>query len=334
VKMRHSLPVLTALLVVGLWGCEALPRAADAQPAGVAEARAVEIRIESDHARIHLNGRPFTTFHFHTKWDKPFLHPIRTAGGTLLSRGYPVDPLPGETEDHNWHRGIWFGHGDINGQDFWRELGRDKTARLILHGAPEATYSAKDGSGTLTALLHMQSVQAKILGSIRESFTFRPSPDGVVIDVRIEVAADRENALRFGDTDDGGFGIRLRDEFREDRGAHLANSNGLTGTGNIWGKPARWVHYAAQVEGKMAGVAVFDHPSNLRHPTTWHARGYGLFAANPFGLASFTRDKSKDGSHTIAAGSKQTFQYRVLIIEGQASADKLDSLFADYAAGK
>jgi hypothetical protein len=79
------------------------------------------------------------------------------------------------------------------------------------------------------------------------------------------------------------------------------------GTENIWGKPAKWVHYAAKVDGKPAGVAVLDHPSNLRHPTTWHARGYGLFAANPFGLRELHARQDADGSYTIPAGGKQAF---------------------------
>lgn len=320
---RSLFPLLAAALTMGLPGCESMVEQVGAQ------ARSdVTIRVADDHSEVRLDGRPLTAFHYNAKWDKPFVHPLRTPAGLIVSRGYPVSPLPGDSEDHAWHRGIWFGHGDINGEDFWREQGREKTSWLVMHGAPVVK------GATLSALLHMQSAKSGILGSIRESFSFRQAGAAAFIDVVIEVAADRGVALKFGDTDDGGFGVRLREEFRQDRGARLANSDGLLGTEKIWGKPARWVHYQAQVEGKLAGVAVFDHPSNLRHPTTWHARGYGLFAANPFGLSSFTRDKTRDGSFTIPAGGKQTFRYRVAVMDGEASAAQLDRLFADYVAGK
>ncbi len=314
---------IAALTAVWLFGCDSAPGTVGAQkPDGVV------IHVGDEQAEVRVNGRTYTSFHYHAKWDKPFLHPLSTPAGVVVSRGYPVSPLPGDSEDHVWHRGIWFGHGDINGEDFWREQGREKTSRLVLHGAPEVSGT------TLTAVLQMQSAKSGIIGSVRESFTFRTAGGAALIDVVVDVSADRGVPLKFGDTDDGGFGVRLREEFRQDRGAKLVNSEGLAGTENIWGKPAKWVLYEANVEGKAAGVAVLDHPSNLRHPTTWHARGYGLFAANPFGLRSFTRDKTRDGSHTIPAGGRQAFRYRVVVLDGETPAAKLDGMFADYAAGK
>jgi hypothetical protein len=139
--------------------------------------------------------------------------------------------------------------------------------------------------------------------------------------------------LRVGDSDDGGFAFRLDEAFREDRGALLRNSDGLTGTKNIWGKPARWVDYTASIEGTPAGVAIFDHPSNLRYPTRWHARGYGLCAANPFALKSFTKDPSADGSYTLPVGRRLALRYRVLIHEGPCEPADLERYYREYSAG-
>ncbi|MCP5117282.1 MAG: hypothetical protein GY953_41185, partial [bacterium] len=113
------------------------------------------------------------------------------------------------------------------------------------------------------------------------------------------------------------FGIRLRDEFRQDRGADLVNSDGLRGTENIWGEAAKWVDYATMIDGARYGVAIHDDPKNLRHPTTWHARGYGLCSANPFATRSFTGNTEADGSYTIAAGERLTLNYTVVIYEGE-----------------
>src|SRR5262245_30084771 len=87
---------------------------------------------------VKLDGKPFTSYHYSDKWDKPFLHPILSASGEVVTRGWPVDSLPGDSNDHMWHRGLWYSHGDINGVDFWREKGRDQTGRLIPKRSPQA----------------------------------------------------------------------------------------------------------------------------------------------------------------------------------------------------
>jgi len=79
---------------------------------------------------------------------------------------------------------------------------------------------------------------------------------------------------------------------------------------------------------------MLDHPENPRHPVRWHARGYGLFAANPFGLSVFTGDKSQNGSQTIAPGKSLRFRYRVIVHPGDAQSTGIDALYAKYAAGK
>ena len=280
--------------------------------------------------QVLIEGLPFTTFRYEEQWDKPFLYPLRTASGTVISRGYPVEPREGEEQDHDWHRGIWYGHGDINGADFWRELGRDKTGLLVTVAEP--AYQQRGGQGTLIAELGLQTVEKEIIGTVREEFTFSKAEALRTIDAAITIRANRGQALRFGDTEDGGFGMRLADEFRQDRGAILINSEGQKDTENIWGKPAKWIDYSTAIEGRELGVAMFDHPSNLRHPTRWHARGYSLCAANPFASGDFTGDKSNDGSYTINEGEAVTFRYRVLIHEGETTPAEIEQLFGEFAS--
>jgi hypothetical protein len=316
-----------ALPALALTACgsseQAAPEAANS-PTGQTAA-AVEFTPGDNVIAVNVAGKPFTEFHFEEKWDKPFLFPLRSASGTVVSRGWPVDPRPGEEQDHAWHRGAWWGHGDVNGQDFWRELGREKTSLLVPQSPPVAS------GDTLTVTLGMQTPDKKLLGTVVEEFKFSGGETERAVDARIEIRADQDVALTFGDTDDGGFGFRLADQFREDHGALLVNSNGEQGTDHIWGKNAKWIDYSAVMEGTKIGVAVFDHPSNFRHPTGWHARGYSLCSANPFAERSFTRDKSKDGSHTIPAGESLTFRYRLLIHEGDADAHQIESMYQEYA---
>ncbi len=263
---------------------------------------------------VFAGGEPVTSFLCDPKYDKPFLYPLRTVSGKILSRGFPVEPRPGESNDHPWHRGIWWGHGDINRYDFWRELGRDKTGLLRLKTDPAS--ESHGPHGIVRASLDLQPPSGAPIGTVTLQFGFMRAAERYEIDATIEVHADRGAPLRFGDTADGGFGIRLRDEFRQDRGAVLLNSEGLRGTEHIWGKPARWVDYSAMVDGAMAGVTVIDDPANLRHPTRWHARGYGLCSANPFALKEFTGDPAADAGYTVAAGQSLRLRYRVVLHDG------------------
>lgn len=285
----------------------------------------VSFRPAGDRIEVLLDGRPFTSFHYGPQWDKPFLHPLRTVTGLIVSRGFPLEPRPGESTDHPWHRGLWWGHGDVNGEDFWRELGREKTGRLVRREGPTA-------EGRLSAVFEFVTPRGVRLGSVRQGFAFSKVTGGVAVDADIEIRADRGQPLRLGDTEDGGFGIRLRDEFRQDRGATLVNSEGLRGTENIWGKSARWVDYSAVIEGRSVGVLVMDHPGNLRHPAHWHARGYGLCSANPFGLASFTGDAARDGAYVIPPGQSLILRYRVLIHEGDFARSDLERWYEEYAS--
>ncbi len=270
---------------------------------------------------IRSGNQVAASLYWGNAWDKPFLYPIRTVSGKVISRGWPIDPREGDSNDHTWHRGIWYGHGGINGADFWREQGRDKTARLIAKKPPK-----KIDSGVAIDLA-MTPPSGKPIGFIRQEFRISDHGKIRVIDAVITIHADAGQPLTFTDTDDGGFAFRLSEPFREDRGARLRNSENLEGTKKIWGQSARWVDYSATIDGAQAGVAMFDHPSNLRYPTRWHARGYGLNAANPFALKSFTKDPAADGSYTLAAGKKLTLRYRTLVYEDSPD---IEQLYREY----
>ncbi len=139
---------------------------------------------------------------------------------------------------------------------------------------------------------------------------------------------DRE--VTFRDTKEGMFGVRLATPLKEDIGGLISNSTGATREKNCWGKKAEWVDYSGALTGTKVGVTIMDHPKNLRHPTTWHVRAYGLFAANPFGLKDFTGDKSQDGSYRLAPGKELTFRYRILIHPGDAAQAGLAKEYAEY----
>ncbi|MBM3793460.1 MAG: hypothetical protein FJW31_05210 [Acidobacteria bacterium] len=140
--------------------CLALPAALGLLPAAdVSFVQAAPDRID-----ISINGKPFTSFHYASKWDKPFLHPIRTVSGEVVTRGWPVEEKTGEIEDHTWHRRLWWGHGDINGVDFWRELGPTKSGRLIVDGKPRSK------GNRLEAVCKLVGPDGKRHGSVVQQF--------------------------------------------------------------------------------------------------------------------------------------------------------------------
>jgi hypothetical protein len=155
-----------------------------------------------------------------------------------------------------------------------------------------------------------------------------------IFDVDITLTAVQQ--VVFGDAKDGTFGIRMRPVLQEAGGTgHIVNANGQMGEKQLWGKPSNWCDYTGEVQqGEKVGIAVLDHPSNPHHPVRWHARGYGLFAANPFGLAVFTGDKSQSGDMTVAPGQQLRFRYRVIIHPGDAKAANIAALWDKYSATK
>ncbi len=274
---------------------------------------------------VSIGRQPFTNLYYGPDWPQPFLHPLRSAAGVTITRGYPVDKIEGESQDHVWHHGLWYAHGDINGVDFWRDKGPDTTGRIVAGGEPMTNRD------TVTGHFRLVAPGGKVLGSIEQAFRFRAGGDTRIVDIRITVRATNDAPLKFGDTEEGTLGIRFRDEFREDRGAAIANSSGLTGAKQVWGKRAAWVDYTTSVDGQKLGATIFDHPDNPKYPTFWHARGYGLCAANPFGEHDFLRDKTRDGSLAVPASGSIVFRYRVAIHDGGLTPEAAARLASDFA---
>ncbi|HSW49673.1 MAG TPA: PmoA family protein [Bryobacteraceae bacterium] len=277
--------------------------------------------------RIHVSieGKPFTTMLCSADQDKPFLHPLRTSTGIVVTRGWPIDPAPGDSTDHPHQRGLWWAHGLTNGVDFWTN--GPKTGRYELKTSPKADPK----TGSIRTELNMASPDGRVHGSLVEEYAFSALGSARVVDVFVRILADRGAPVKLGDTREGAMAVRVCEELNESRGASLLNSEGGVGEKQIWGKRARWVDYSGKVGGQVVGVAMFDHPSNPKFPTYWMARGYGLLAANCFGESEFTEDKTRDGSLTIPAGGSLGFRHRVLIHLGDAKEAAVEKLYQQWA---
>lgn len=281
----------------------------------------VKLARTGDKVDVTVDGKPFTTFFFGSDSPKPYLHPLRSASGRIVTRGWPmVTDIPGESRDHPHHRGVYFAHGEVNGIDFWSE-GPDK-GRIVFQSLGELK-SGRD-SGSLTARFQWQTVDGKPVLEESRVMTFREAEGQRIVDFEITVKPSGNEKVVFGDTKEGTFAIRVVKALEEINPkcpactGVMVNSEGAMGEKQIWGKRAAWVDYYGTVEGEPLGIAIFDHPQNPKHPAYWHARAYGLFAVNQFGEHDYYNDKTRNGSLTIEPAQSLTFRYRVLVHSGIA----------------
>jgi hypothetical protein len=290
----------------------------------------VQFKHQPGKVEVSVGGRPFTVFYYAGDVTKPILHPLTTASGKRVTRGWPMETIGKESDDHPHHRGLWITHGDVNGYDFWaNEKDPPNPKGGIITKGSIVDMKDGDATGALRATFEWQSPTGKPLLTEDRTMTFMDVPNMRVIDFVVRLTAIEK--VTFGETKEGFFALRMRDELTEQKGTGvLVNSDGAKTMKDVWGKRAKWVDYSGQLEGEAVGVAIFDHPRNPNSPTWWHARAYGLFAANPFGAHEFDKDTNVTGSLTLEPGQSARFRYRVLIHQGDAQSAAIAEEYARY----
>lgn len=299
----------------------------------------VKLTPSADKIDISIDGKPYSTFYMAGgDVTKPYLWPVRAASGTAVTRAWPMETVAEEAKekkDHPHQRGIWFAHDNVNGIDFWNNEASykepPKRGKMILKKVGEVK-SGKD-HGSLTAVFDWTDRQDHVVLTETRKMTFYSQKDLRTIDFDITLTSVQK--VVWGDGKDGAFGIRMRPVLDEQGGTgKIVNADGLVGEKQLWGKPSNWCDYSGSIGDEKVGVAIFDHPENPSHPVRWHARGYGLFAANPFGLSVFTGDKTQNGAITVEPGKSLHFRYRVVVHPGDVKTVDLPALYAKFAATK
>jgi hypothetical protein len=298
---------------------------------------------------VLVDGKPFTSYVFPTMVKKPVLYPLRAANGLVVTRGFPIEPNPDEPHDHPHQVGLWFNHGNINGVNFWGAHDRNKPEEThnlgtIVHRAVKKAQSGKGVGRLMVAEDWVDKQGAPVLRS-DTAFTFSAVGDARIVD-RIATLKPVKGRAEFADDKEGSFGLRLRPSLQlpepPKAGAkpkpapvvaptgNYTSSEGKTGDA-VWGTRARWMMLTGKVDDQPVTVAMFDHPKNPNYPTYWHARGYGLFAANPFGQRAF--DKTQEiRKVAIEAGKSARFAYRVLIIAHEAKPEEIEAEYKRFLA--
>ncbi len=296
---------------------------------------------------VTVDGKPFTAYIYPgpTVLKKPVLYPILSAGGNFITRGWPLDPRPGERIDHPHHVGMWFNYGDVNGHDFWNnsiEIGPEHKGPFgtIVHTGVKSMKSGKE-QAELVVTADWLDKDGKAMLQETTTYQFRAGADNRIIDRITTLKAVNKNVL-FKDNKEGLIALRMAREleqpstkaevFTDAQGVAtkvpVLNNAGVTGLYRtsegvegdaVWGTRAQWVKLTGTVGTEAISVVLTDNPKNIGYPTYWHARGYGLFAANPLGPSVFSNGKSPVMDFTLPAGQSVTFRYRLLIQSGNVS---------------
>ncbi len=303
--------------------------AADAKNEGV------KITETGDKVRVEINGELFTEYNFK---DAPhvYFYPLLGPGGAKMTRDFPMVPgSEGEEHDHKHHRSLWYSHGDVNGIDFWSE---EAKAGKILHDKFLEVKSGKD-SGVIKSTCKWVAPDGTVVVTDERTFRVYNRPQNErLFDFEITLHAGEKEVV-LGDTKEGSMAIRVAETMRVVHGkkqpgkGHIVQSTGVLDD-KTWGKHAEWCDYYGPVNDKIVGIAMFDHPGNPRHPTTWHVRDYGLFAANPFGLHDMEKKPQGAGDMKIAPGKSVTFRYRIYLHEGDTEQAKVAARYQDYVKTK
>ena len=252
-----------------------------------------------------------------------------------------VEGTEGEEVDHPHHRSIWFGHRDVNGESFWSV--NDGHAEVVQQEVRKVEADDESGAAMILTKNEWEKADGTPMASDEREYRIQGLGDGQVrLDYTVRIFANRGEDLLFGDQKDGIMAIRvapwmkLRSRKRVEMGGAMVNSEGHRGD-DVWGKRADWVDYfGTSPKGLVCGVAMFDHPENLRHPTWWHARSYGLLTANPFGQGDFEKGVAPEnaGEFTLVEGDQLELKYAFYFHRGNAEEAEVAEQYAQFTEGK
>jgi hypothetical protein len=290
----------------------------DSLPAGV--------DLERDGATTHvlIAGQIFIDYLIDPS-SKPYLFPVIGPTGVPYTRAYPMKTIEGEDNDHPHQRSFWFTHGKVNGVDFWSET----PGHGLIRERSRENVPAQRNAAVIRALDEWVGPDGKKVCDDERILRFYATKSIRVIDFDITIRAT-VGPVTFGDTKEGMFGLRVASsmDVKRKKGGKITNAEGITDDA-AWGKASPWVDYTGPVEGETVGIAILNHPESFRHPTTWHVRDYGLFAANPFGWHDFGRPES--GDYTIPAGKSISFRYRVIFHKGDTASAQVPAAYRAYS---
>ncbi len=305
---------------------------------------------------IYINGSFFTSYRYSTKYEKPFLFPVTAPNGSVITRGYPVEPRKGERVDHPHHIGIWFNYGNVNGLDFWNNSSSIPSDKKDSYGhiTHQAIIRAEGGSfGILEVEMNWDDNKGNLILKEHTKYIFSGDSASRTID-HISTLTAVNGPVEFGDSKEGMFAIRVDRAFEmpsnealvftDDKGnpttvpandntgvtGNYSSSNGRSGDA-VWGTRNKWVILTGIKDNVPVSFAIIDNPANKGFPAYAHARGYGLFAVNNLGCNSYDPAQPKSDL-IIEKGKSITLMHRFFIRSGLAiKTDEAEAQFRNFS---
>jgi hypothetical protein len=303
---------------------------------------------------VLIDGKLITSYFWPENVYKPVLYPVYTTAGTEITRGFPLKPRAGERDDHIHQVGIWLNYGNVNGFDFWGNGSTGKKSENggeIKHLSIEKMTGGK-GEGLLSVKAAWLDPSGKEMMTENTDYHFIPRESGYYID-RITSLTATGGTISMKDTKEGMFAIRVARQLElpskenaplldaslkpgtekasENKGVtgNYLSSEGVTGDA-VWSTRAKWMELTGSIGNENISIVICDHPKNPGYPTYWHARGYGLFSANPLGANDFTQGKQVM-NFSIPSGQTVIFRYRVVVKSGQfLSPEQINDLCDEF----
>lgn len=307
---------------------------------------------------ILIDDQLFTSYIYNENISvlkKTVLYPLISSNGVAITRGFPLNPRKNERVDHPHHIGAWLNYGDVNGLDFWNNsdaISDERASKMgTIRNDKIIETKSGQGEGELIVTANWFNSDGSVILKENTKFVFRASDGERIIDRIVTLTSQNEDVV-FKDNKEGMVAIRVARQLEhpsekpvtlsdaqgkktevpvlDNSGVtgHYLSSEGIEGE-DVWGKRARWVSLDGTIEGKDVTVAIFDNPDNIGYPTYWHARGYGLFAANPLGQEVFS-DGKEILNYTLKAGESVTLKYRILIKDGKVDKNILENIYQDF----
>jgi hypothetical protein len=337
-----AFPFNSRCLILFLTGCCLFDVSSAQQPDPAKKTELRAVLVPAAHkVTITAGGQLFTEFLYPDTLQKPILYPIQAADGQLVTRGFPFQPRAGEPVDHPHHQGLWFTYENVNGLDFWNNSYAIPEEKRHLYGWIRVDGSSIKVTGGYEATLEYTASwtdqQRKVLLQESTRLVFSAAGGERIIDRTTTLTAAQD--VTMPDAKDGLLGMRVTKElqipsntpgqFIDDKGNitkvaagndPVINGNYLTSEGiqgdSAWATRGRWCLLYGKKNNDTLSIAVIDHPANPGYPTYWHARGYGLFAANPLGQKIFSKDRESI-NFSLKSGESVTFRYRIVIASGK-----------------
>jgi Family of unknown function (DUF6807) len=304
---------------------------------------------------VIINGALFTSYQYPENVEKPFLYPVISPNGSIITRGFPIEPREGERVDHPHHVGIWFNHGDVNGLDFWNNSSAIAAEKKDSYGhiVHQKIIKAEGGeTGVLEVIMNWDDSKGNTLLIENTRYVFSGDLNSRTID-HITTLTAVADTVTFYDSKEGSFAIRVDRAFEmpaegpsvftDDKGnptkVEATDNTGVTGMyfsnqgltgGDVWGTRNDWVVLSGVKDDTEIAFGIFDNPKNTGYPAYAHARGYGLFSVNNFGQNSYDPSKEKM-TYTLEKGESVKLYHRFYLQSGnKLTSEKANMIFSEF----